>query len=156
MMKTRTAHCRIGPNTLAHVTQPFSKAKHKAPVSALKSLFAKEKAKVVPDGSWPVARPPQDREIWLSQRLHEAAGRGDVKDAKDTLEAGIGVDARDRLQRTPLMGAAFHGRIATVEFLIANGANANARDIDGNTVLDMARIGGKADVVKFLERRMNK
>lgn len=61
---------------------------------------------------------------WLRiSPLHEAARRGDVREAKKLLESGADLTARDEhLRSTPLAWAAKYGQIEMVEFLLRRGA----------------------------------
>ena len=51
------------------------------------------------------------------------------------------------------MFAAVAGNLACVEHLAAQGAEINARDMDGADALMLAAINGRADVVRFLLAR---
>ena len=51
------------------------------------------------------------------------------------LANGVDVNARDEYQWTPLHSAAFDGRLAVVELLLANGAELNATDAERKTAL---------------------
>jgi ankyrin repeat protein len=55
--------------------------------------------------------------------LHQAARRGDVKKAKELLDEGADITARDEhLQSTPLAWAAKNGQLRMVKFLLKRGA----------------------------------
>jgi ankyrin repeat protein len=54
------------------------------------------------------------------------------------------------------MLAAQANRVAVVEELIHRGADVNARDFNGNTVLDYARAGNSQDVVAALQVHLHK
>jgi ankyrin repeat protein len=72
------------------------------------------------------ATPTQEEtaENWLRiSPLHEAARKGDVRHAKNLLEAGADLTARDdHLRSTPLAWAAKYGQLAMVRFLLRRGA----------------------------------
>lgn len=55
--------------------------------------------------------------------------------ARALLAAGAPVDATDRRGATPLCAAAVLGNLNMVKLLVGAGANVNARDLDGTTVL---------------------
>ncbi len=67
---------------------------------------------------------PTREHNWLRiSPLHEAARKGDVKEAKKLLEAGADLTARDEhLRSTPLAWAAKFGQLEMVEFLLKRGA----------------------------------
>ena len=56
----------------------------------------------------------------------------------------------DRDGKTPLMLAAFEGHTATVQVLLANGVQVNAKDKDGATALMLAASRGHTNVVAAL------
>src|SRR5687768_4890407 len=79
------------------------------------------------------ARPAQEQKVedlatrahnWLRiSPLHEAARKGDVREAKKLLEAGADLTARDEhLRSTPLAWAAKYGQLEMVKFLLKRGA----------------------------------
>jgi ankyrin repeat protein len=61
---------------------------------------------------------------WLRiSPLHEAARKGDVREAKQLLESGADLTARDEhLRSTPLAWAAKYGQLEMVKFLLGRGA----------------------------------
>jgi ankyrin repeat protein len=73
---------------------------------------------------------PTDAHNWLRiTPLHQAARRGDVKEAKKLLAAGADLTARDEhLQSTPLAWAAKFGQRDMVEFLLHAGASKSLPD----------------------------
>jgi len=70
-----------------------------------------------------------DDDWYERERLHRAAGSGDVELIKALLEAGLPINAfDDDLSRTPLHYAASEGHIAAVRYLIDSGADVNAHE----------------------------
>jgi ankyrin repeat protein len=67
---------------------------------------------------------PEESHNWLRiSRLHQAARKGDVKEAKKLIDAGADLTARDEhLQSTPLAWAAKFGRLEMVRLLLERGA----------------------------------
>ena len=67
---------------------------------------------------------PQEAHNWLRiSALHQAARKGDVREAKKLLEAGADLTARDdHLRSTPLAWAARYGQLEMVKFLLKCGA----------------------------------
>jgi hypothetical protein len=93
----------------------------------MKHLLLTTIAAVVLVGCGP---PPKD--IW------EAAEQGDIKAAKQYLDGGADVNAKDGNGRTPLFNV-YTKEI--VELLIAEGADVNAKDgIGGKTTARMGEI----------------
>lgn len=84
--------------------------------------------------------------------IHEAAGAGDVADVRKHLARGEALEALapwGQLQQTmtPLAVAASEGRLEVMRFLIAAGADVNAR---GGLPLYLAAGGGGIDAVELL------
>ena len=52
---------------------------------------------------------------------------------------------------TPLHQAAFRKKIGVVKILLDNGANINAKDDNGRTVIDIVRSLGHNDIAELLE-----
>jgi ankyrin repeat protein len=64
----------------------------------------------------------------MDDRLIEAAARGDLTAVRRAHVRGASVDARDRRGRTALVAAAYGNHLAVARFLIAAGADVNAKD----------------------------
>jgi hypothetical protein len=97
--------------------------------------------------------------VWSSLafggEIHDAAGRGDLEKVKALLKdnpALVFSKSNEPLlyTATPLGYAASYGRTDVVEFLLANKAEVNARDLNGQTPLFYAALQGHEDVVQVL------
>jgi ankyrin repeat protein len=86
--------------------------------------------------------------------LIEAAKRGDLPRVRTLLAADASLLAvTDReFGATPLHWAALKGHASVVQFLVAQGADTQARNGEGETPLQVAQRAGKKDVVALLER----
>ncbi|MCP4135579.1 MAG: ankyrin repeat domain-containing protein [bacterium] len=102
-----------------------------------------------------------------STPLHWAIGSKNLVIAQYLIENGAEVNTRDKYGHTPLHKAAHYGSIAITRFLISRGARLTARtrssyeykDLtfpSGSTPMDIARIAGRADMVKLLSIYMAK
>jgi ankyrin repeat protein len=70
---------------------------------------------------------------------------------RELLEKGADVNVQTSISgETPLIAAAYAGRLETVEMLIKAGANVNIRAKNGKSALDVALDKGFAEVVKSL------
>jgi acetyl esterase/lipase len=109
-------------------------------------------------GHWSFQKSPWlERTIYLADTFLAKYGytRGEptikLPEAKVEINDMAGIDlkayAEDRLGHTPLHRAASHGDKALAEFLIANGADVNAKDCMGRTPLALA---GLKDVAEML------
>lgn len=85
--------------------------------------------------------------------LHCAARRGDVKAVKLLSGKGYGLDVPDGDGYTPLMLAAIEGHGNMCEFLISRGANCNAKNGRGETLLDLAAGNAEKVIRNELSRR---
>jgi len=86
----------------------------------------------------------------LGEQLYNACGREDPAEAARLLDAGAHKEWRNEHGWTPIIYAAFCGRIATVKLLADRGADKSARDSSGLTALMWAGSAGESDVMAFL------
>ncbi|MGD0499008.1 MAG: ankyrin repeat domain-containing protein [Bryobacteraceae bacterium] len=70
--------------------------------------------------------------------LLRAARQGDTPRVRALLDAGAGLEARDKNGRTPLLCAAEQGHADTVRLLLDRGAESGARDREGLTAYGLA------------------
>ena len=83
-----------------------------------------------------------------SGALSEAAKKGDLKMVKFLIKAGIKVDERSSFgSETPLIKAAYYGKIEVLKFLLEIGADIKASDYRGNTPLLNAAWSGHTKIV---------
>jgi ankyrin repeat protein len=104
--------------------------------------------------------PEQTDEDWPTREgnwlritpLHQAARRGDVKEAKKLIKAGADLTARDEhLRSTPLAWAAKYGQLQMVQFLLKNGAPTSLPDDPSwATPLAWARRRGHEEIARLL------
>ena len=111
----------------------------------------------VADRALRVGAIPEDaRDENGNNALHWAAWHGHVAVVTRLLEAGAQVDATDGPNdgNTALMKAAWNAHdprhVATVEALLAKGADVEAKNVYGMTALMNAAMSGRADVVRTL------
>jgi len=79
-----------------------------------------------------------------------ARDKTDASIARDLIEKGADVNARDENGATPLALAAKNGHNAILKVLIANGADLNAQDFGGHTPLMWAVTKGNGKSAKIL------
>jgi ankyrin repeat protein len=83
--------------------------------------------------------------------LHMAVRTGNLEEVKRLVANGTPVDVRDVLGSTPLLDAAWTGQIEIAEFLIAQGADVNARHSEaGSTPLQYAVLTGRTNMAQLL------
>ena len=92
---------------------------------------------------------------WDGMRAVQAASAAGHKDVVAFLGSrGADVNAVDDLQETPLHCAAYYGRASVCTTLLALGADPAAKDKDGYTALDKARLFNEPECVAVLEAAM--
>ena len=85
--------------------------------------------------------------------LHKAAERGDVDKLRKLLAKGADVEERDRHGETPLLRTTTAwgpGRLGAILLLLEHGADPNAADTKGYTLMEEACTNGRLDVVRTL------
>jgi len=75
-----------------------------------------------------------------------------IEMVKYLISKGIDVNATTRRSRfTPLMAAACYGRVEIAKLLLQNGANKDAVDAKGISVIDFARKTNKKSILQLLD-----
>lgn len=83
--------------------------------------------------------------------VNQAAMRGDLETIWKLRDRDPNlIFARGKLGMTPLITAATYGHKHVVKYLLAEGADAEARTTNGVTPLMMASFGGRIDIIKLL------
>lgn len=85
-----------------------------------------------------------------TQTLHYAITIARTDLVADMIERGASLEARDDLGYTPLILAAFKGRVAALRLLVGAGANTKALDRKGNSPLMFAAQWGDLNAVRLL------
>lgn len=88
----------------------------------------------------------------MSPELESAATSGDVLALEALLNAGAGIDARDRYGQTALMLAARNGHLVAVEALLRRGANPDVTAKFGLSALMLAIVAGHEAIAQALVR----
>tara|TARA_Y100001933_G_scaffold253159_1_gene293083 strand:+ start:2646 stop:3110 length:465 start_codon:yes stop_codon:yes gene_type:complete len=94
-----------------------------------------------------------DDDDWFErERLHRAAGDGDLEAVGRLLDEGRDPNAFDSLSYTPLHHAAEHGHVEIMRMLLARGADPNARDVAriGDTALASVAATCSLEVARIL------
>jgi uncharacterized protein len=82
--------------------------------------------------------------------IHSAVAGGHDDVAAVLIDAGADVNATQPHGWTPLLGAAKTGSLASIERLLAAGADPAARNDDGASAIELARAGGHEAIVARL------
>ena len=85
--------------------------------------------------------------------IHAAAYAGDLPKVKQLVVGGVDINKRGKKKLTLLHLAAFQGNTRHIEmakWLLANGANAGARDFEGKTALDVASERGNTEIAEVI------
>ncbi|MCU4155160.1 ankyrin repeat domain-containing protein [Carboxylicivirga sp. A043] len=71
------------------------------------------------------------------------------------IKAGANVNAIDSHENwTPVMFAAGEGQLGVIKLLVANGADLNKVDIDGESALDFAQTNGHTEAAKYIQSQL--
>lgn len=85
------------------------------------------------------------------EALHAAVRTGNLERARQLLDDGVDVNARDRLGSTPLLDAVWNGNRPMVEMLLGRHADVNAAHLEaGSTALEYAVLTSRVDLVTLL------
>jgi hypothetical protein len=93
------------------------------------------------------SQPDSDRQRLA---LFEAAEKGDVGAINRLLIAGVKVDLRDEMRRTPLLVTVEHARFEAFKVLIEEGADINAQASNQDTPWLLAGALGRADMLRLM------
>ena len=85
-----------------------------------------------------------------AKTIFESAKNGDILSVREFIESGIGINARDNNDWTPLLYAIRYNQSETAAFLIERGANINAKTTDGWTPLMMGLKYSSEDISELL------
>lgn len=84
--------------------------------------------------------------------LHYASAVGNVVLMRKLIENSAYIDAESPNKTTPLMMAARAGHLSSVQFLIDEGADVNAKNELGLNAIDFAKSQNQTAIIKLLER----
>ena len=84
------------------------------------------------------------------QNIWAAAADGDLDAIRGELKKSVFIDAKSDCGLTPLHVATLENQPASVELLLAHGADVSLADREGNTALHMAAFLGRTDLVRLL------
>lgn len=87
----------------------------------------------------------------LNDKLLNAARTGDLLQVKELLSSGVNVNSHDPESRTTaLHEAAMNGRFESLQLLLEQGADVNAKDLSGDTALHLASSNAHNEAVQLL------
>lgn len=103
----------------------------------------------------PRIRSVRDFQVHLSRALLFSVSEGYFNEdvASRLLEAGASVNCKGPEGYTPLMYAVELGDVTAVKFFVSNGADAEAKNAEGDTALDIALQGRRKHIIEVLTSR---
>ncbi|MCI4568507.1 ankyrin repeat domain-containing protein [Lysobacter sp. CFH 32150] len=99
-----------------------------------------------------ITEPRDLRPQTLNAYVFDAVRADDAPLLRDLIAKGVDVESRDERGSTPLILAAYYGRLGIVDVLLEAGADPNAADARGNTALMGALFKGETAVAERLLR----
>lgn len=91
-----------------------------------------------------------DRDLLGDTPLHVASQMGDIEAVQVLLRAGADPDALGDRGRTAIFCT---DSVSVLGILIEAGANVQHRDDEGKTVLDVAKLLDRGEIIEYLSRR---
>lgn len=107
------------------------------------------------DFSCKPAKSAQDQGAFEDYPLHKIAIWGDVEAAEVLLENGADLEARGEDGETALHRAVGSKQVLMIKFLIARGANRDAKDSYGKSPLDWAIQSNNSELVEAIKLETN-
>eukprot|EP00218_Dolichomastix_sp_CCMP3274_P009572 CAMPEP_0170135698 /NCGR_PEP_ID=MMETSP0033_2-20121228/2611_1 /TAXON_ID=195969 /ORGANISM="Dolichomastix tenuilepis, Strain CCMP3274" /LENGTH=254 /DNA_ID=CAMNT_0010371301 /DNA_START=28 /DNA_END=792 /DNA_ORIENTATION=+ len=100
---------------------------------------------------------PNSHKLWEPEPLHQAAFKGQLDVVQRLVEAeGVDIDGKDGGGHTAVHYASGFGRHAVLEYLMAQGANIEIRDMWGKCCIDWAVQGEQARCIEMLRAEAEK
>ena len=96
-----------------------------------------------------IATPVAVVKITPSQ-LNVAISKGDLAKVQQLVGIGVDVNKKDERSITPLMYAILFKQTQIVDYLIRNGADYNAEDANGLTILDYVKKSKSEEIIKLV------
>ena len=96
-----------------------------------------------------IATPDAVVKITPSQ-LNVAISKGDLAKVQQLVGIGVDVNKKDERSISPLMYAILFRQTQIVDYLIRNGADYNAEDANGLTILDYAKKSKSEEIIKLV------
>ena len=88
-----------------------------------------------------------------ASRVHgHTETEGNIYVVQVLIDAGVDIEAKDRMGRSPLHWACEGGNLAIVKMLVKAGAKVCATDNEANTCFTIAEKNGHTNIVRYLEK----
>jgi len=101
-------------------------------------------------GADPNTRDSEGRNALMVMSLEKRNENAVELIAETLLNAGCDINATDNKGRTPLIYAVIHEQLAAVKMLLKRGANINAKDLNGESAIDLARKSSNEEILESL------